>query len=91
MSPVFVSTGSDFFIKKEKQMPGSDKMWKIVDFLADKKRVNKLGEILRDLGDGKATGRLLNKVTSSVLLDSFGTRTSPPCPWPLDRLPPKIG
>ena len=42
MATVFVSTGSDFFVKREKKKSSTDKMWKIVDFLADKKRVNQI-------------------------------------------------
>jgi hypothetical protein len=39
MATIFVSTGSDFFIKREKKKLVPDKMWKIVDFLAEKKTV----------------------------------------------------
>jgi hypothetical protein len=40
MAAVFVSTGSDFFLKREKKPARKEKMWKIVDFMAEKKRVN---------------------------------------------------
>jgi hypothetical protein len=40
MAAVFVSTGSDFFLKREKKPASKEKMWKIVDCIAEKKRVN---------------------------------------------------
>jgi hypothetical protein len=40
MAAVFVSTGSDFFLKREKKPASKEKMWKIVDFMTEKKRVN---------------------------------------------------
>jgi hypothetical protein len=50
MAAVFVSTGSDFFLKREKKPASKEKMWKIVDCIAEKKRVNGeyFGYLLKD-------------------------------------------